>query len=110
MEKTKVLISQCYGGYGLTQEVLNKYKEATGKETKKYDIPRHDKDLIRIVEEIGLDKAGDTFAKLTIIEIPGAQYNVVEYDGYESIDYPEGKDWILVDTPEKRDKYPELFL
>ncbi len=110
MKKVKVLISQCYGGFGLTQEVLKEYEKVTGKDTSIYDIPRHDKDLIRIVEKIGLVESADTFAELTIVEIPGVRYSIIEYDGYESTETPEDYDWTIVDSPESREQFPEYFL
>lgn len=50
------------------------------------DIPRDDKDLIRVVEELG-EKANGSCASLSVVEIPdGIKWEIDEYDGNESID------------------------
>lgn len=51
-----------------------------------YDLDREDKDLIRVIKELGV-KADGTFSKLKIIEIPeDIEYTIEEYDGIESIE------------------------
>ena len=51
-----------------------------------YDLDREDKDLIRVIKELGT-KADGTFSKLKIIEIPeDIEYTIEEYDGLESIE------------------------
>lgn len=46
---------------------------------------RTDKDLIKVIEELG-DKANGACAKLKIVEIPdGIEYEIDEYDGIETI-------------------------
>lgn len=59
------------------------------------DYPRHDKNLVRLVEELG-DKANGDFAQLKVIEIDGNRYNINEYDGLESICLPEHMHWIVI--------------
>ena len=50
-----------------------------------HDIPRDDKDLIAVVEEMGSAASG-RFAKLEIVEIPdGVEWEIEEYDGLEWI-------------------------
>jgi len=47
------------------------------------DIPRDDPNLIKVVEEMG-EKANDSCAKLTIVEIPDdVDWKIEEYDGSE---------------------------
>lgn len=49
------------------------------------DVCRHDKDLIRVIEELG-EKVNGSCAKLAIEEVPkGTLYRIDEYDGYESV-------------------------
>ena len=51
-----------------------------------YALDREDKDLIRVIKELGT-KADGTFSKLKIIEIPeDIEYTIEEYDGLESIE------------------------
>ena len=59
-------------------------------------LPRHDKDLVAVVEELG-DKANDYCAKLEVVEINSNLYRITEYDGIESIETPEYMDWIKVE-------------
>lgn len=57
------------------------------------DIPRHDPELVRVVEELGSDAYG-RHAKLTVCDIPsGYSYRITEYDGYESIELRDNIDW-----------------
>lgn len=62
-----------------------------------YDIycPRHDKDLVAVVEELGEEASGDC-ANLVVAEIPGNIYRIDEYDGYESIETPNSVEWITI--------------
>jgi hypothetical protein len=49
------------------------------------DIDRDDSDLIKVVEEFGKE-ANDDYSELVIIEIPdGVDWEIDEYDGYETI-------------------------
>lgn len=59
------------------------------------DCPRHDKNLVRIVEELG-DKANGRCAQLKVTEIEGNRYIVDEYDGLESICLPEDIRWVVI--------------
>lgn len=61
-----------------------------------YDVPRHDKDLVAVVEELGEESFGDC-AKLSVVEIESNMYRIDEYDGNESIITPDtGFDWIVI--------------
>lgn len=61
-------------------------------------IPRNDKHLIQVVEELG-EEANSVFSRLTIVEIKnGRQYKINEYNGYESIEYRDIDDeWELAE-------------
>lgn len=96
----KVVINKCYGGFGLSKEACELYAERKGLDVGLWngtwqffenggfydrEIPRDDKDLIEIVEQLG-DKANGGYAKLSIVEIPdGVDWCVEEYDGNEWI-------------------------
>ena len=86
-EPMKVVINKCYGGFGISQECLKLYNKLSGK-NEKYDfgLERHDPNLIKAIEELGIEKARDGLAKLKIVEIPdGKEYDIEEYDGFEHI-------------------------
>ena len=57
------------------------------------NVDRHDPVLVQVVEELG-DKANGQCAKLRIAEVSGP-YRIDEYDGSESVETPEGYDWII---------------
>ena len=57
--------------------------------------PRHDKDLVEVVEELGTEANGDC-AKLCVAEILGNIYRISEYDGWEWVETPESVDWITI--------------
>ncbi len=62
------------------------------------DIPRNDKHLIQVVEELGA-KANNICSKLKVVEIENSRwYKIDEYDGYESIEYRDIDDeWELAE-------------
>lgn len=50
------------------------------------DISRDDKNLIKVIEELG-EEANDCFADLEIVEIPdGTDWTISEYDGMETVE------------------------
>ena len=61
-------------------------------------IPRHDPMLVAVVEELG-EVASGKHAKLKVQEISGSLYRIDEYDGSESVQEPDGIEWINVDAP-----------
>ena len=84
----KVVINQCWGGFGLSEQALERYTELKNirKPVLAWQIKeRNDPALVQTVEELG-DKASDELAELSIIEIPdGTRYTIHDYDGMESI-------------------------
>jgi hypothetical protein len=101
----KVLINDCYGGYGISLEAEQLYlqkkgisyelleeKFGVGKylingEETYLQLRRDDQVLIEVFEEIGSERASGIHAELSISEIPdGADYSIHEYDGIEYID------------------------
>ena len=91
----QIVINVKYGGFHLSDEAKEKYKEATELvDRPKYwyfhsDVRRDDPILIRIITEMGLEKAAGYYAKLKIIEIP----DDVPEDGWEIMDY-DGIEWV----------------
>jgi|APCry1669188910_1035180.scaffolds.fasta_scaffold38578_3 hypothetical protein len=90
----KVVINNCFGGFGLSEKALARYNELcmldasriTDKEiTHYYDIERNDPLLVQVVEELGKESYGD-YSVLKIVDIPdGISWYIQEYDGLESI-------------------------
>lgn len=81
----RVVINSCHGGFGLSDEAVNRYKELTGvTDLKSYDdISRDDPYLISAIKELG-DKANGSYAELKIVEIPAdVDWTIKEYDGSE---------------------------
>jgi hypothetical protein len=110
---TKVVINQCYGGFGLSAQATQRYLElkgTTGVVIKKDqygdlrayvddefyydgDMDRTDPILVQVVEELG-KHANGAHAKLKVVEIgKGVQYRINEYDGNESIEYADDINW-----------------
>lgn len=81
----KVVINTCYGGFGLSDEAMERYKILKGitEEVYYWDIERDDPALVQVVEEMG-DASFGSFACLKIVDIPdGIQWGIEEYDGSE---------------------------
>ena len=84
----KVVINDCYGGFGLTDASLNEYKIRKGITDENfwyYDIPRDCPVLVAMVEEQGTAVNGG-FADLKIVEVPDdVNWYIEEYDGNEHV-------------------------
>jgi hypothetical protein len=82
----KVVINDCYGGFGLTDAALEEYKDRKGITDPNfyyYDITRDCPVLVEMVERGDVD--GD-FSELKVVEIPdGVNWYIEEYDGMEHI-------------------------
>lgn len=102
----KVVINNCYGGFGLSQLALHtlheKYPEMVvvyegylGEESMylKDNIQRHDSRLIEIVEELGSEDASGDCAELKVEVLLSPMYRISEYDGFETLYQPEGFEW-----------------
>jgi hypothetical protein len=93
---TKVVYNACYGGFGLSQEAMDRYTELSGV-TDFYarDLRRSDPFLVQVVEELGED-ANDGFSNLAIRDVPvGTYWRIDEYDGFERVMTMEEYDWEL---------------
>jgi hypothetical protein len=82
----KIVINNCYGGFGLSKEALALYNERSGAVvTCDFNIKRDDPILVEVVEQLGED-AANRFAELKVVEIPDdVQWQIEEYDGNEWI-------------------------
>ena len=112
----KVVYNACYGGFSLSREAVllaRKYSKNPkwGGATIKGDIydsgqvcnsdygyiddliARHDPILVKVVEELGVEKAGGSLSNLKIAEVDGP-YRIDEYDGFESVETPNSYDWV----------------
>ena len=109
----KVVINDCYGGFGLSIPAMKKllarknitgvvFKDLFGKSIDveddsscgyamydcngkyfRFDYERNDTDLVAVVEELG-DKANGFASDLKIVDIPDdVEYTIEEYDGSE---------------------------
>ena len=81
-----IVINNCYGGFGLSDQAALRYKEMAGiKDTNWYsrDIPRDDPYLVQLVRDMGM-AANGAHANLKIVEVPGdVEWQIEEYDGNE---------------------------
>lgn len=84
----KVVISTCYGGFGLSEAAISRAVELGHIATdtyKQFDDDQSNPILVQVVEELG-DAANTRFSELKVIEIPGdVKWVVEEYDGLEHI-------------------------
>lgn len=108
----KVVINRCYGGFGLSDQAVERYAELKGmklvriKEERSlggaswhidgiedddhyfssYSISdRADPLLIQVIEEMG-EKANGWCSELAIVDIPDdVKWHISEYDGYEHV-------------------------
>ena len=96
---TKIVVNDCYGGFGLSVEAMQLYRTYKGITGDLWvgDIARHDPALIRVVEELGGERASGRCARLVIEEIAGKVYRITEYDGYEGVETPGLVDWIVAE-------------
>jgi hypothetical protein len=92
---TKVVYNACFGGFTLSPKAENRLEEL-GLHCDYYrKICRHDHRLVQVVEELG-EEANGSFSRLAIVELKGDRYRIDEYDGNETVQEPEGLDWIQV--------------
>ena len=100
----KVVYNACYGGFILSDAAarsLNKRKGADVVDVKYgiYNGPRHDADLVAVVEELGAAASG-IVSNLCIKDITGDLYRIDKYDGYESVQEPDDICWVHINSSE----------
>ena len=66
-------------------------------------IPRHDKDLVAVVEELG-SAANGSCASLEIEKIATPMYRISDYDGCETVETPDNIGWVVIETNELPEK------
>jgi hypothetical protein len=96
----KVVYNGCYGGFSLSQLAADLLAKRKGwdESDNRPDLPRHDHDLIAVVEALGCETASGDYAALAIFELPdGERYRIDEYDGSERVMTPEDYEWILAE-------------
>lgn len=95
--KYSIVVNNCYGGFSLSKEgveyMRNHGVECEDEYSLTYDFPRHHPVLVKMVEELGSEKASGRYAKLAIEKIKSPFYLIDEYDGIESVITPD-IDWI----------------
>lgn len=113
---TKIVFNACFGGFGLSDEAMERYAEIKGwqfikdtlgswstskiidlkgNEYSQYDLEgdRTDPVLIQVIEELGA-VANGWAADLQIADLPrGTRYRIDEYDGSESVMTMDDYDW-----------------
>lgn len=91
----KVVYNACYGGFGLSEKARNLLNELKGEEVDYYDLPRHDKDLVAVVEELG-SEANGMFASIRVATINSDRYRISEHDGWEMVITPEEEQYVVI--------------
>lgn len=111
----KIVINGCYGGFCLSREAVEWLNEHynMGIKISEYfpdanspDIERYDPRLVECVETLGSDVASGEYAHLEVHTIPGNKYIIDEYDGVETLYWPEMSRW--EEVPDE-DKLKELI-
>jgi hypothetical protein len=82
----EIVINSCYGGFGLSPEALELYKNIHPVPVESWRIRRDDPDLVFVVKKLG-EKADGSCAKLKIVEIPEEiDWIITDYAGIEQIE------------------------
>jgi hypothetical protein len=82
----KIVINNCWGGFGLSDQAVEMYRELSGKEDfSEFTMERDDPILIQVVETLGEDADG-RYSELKVVEIPDdVDWYIHDYDGMETI-------------------------
>jgi len=82
----KIVINDCYGGFGLSDAALERYNTLTGKSVEYFwDLERDDPVLVQVVEQMG-EVANGKYSELKIVEVPdGVKWYIHEYGGMEHV-------------------------
>lgn len=86
---TKIVINDCYGGFGISEKAINRLKQLGLHDANKFYfddyILRSDPMLVQVVEELGSEASGK-HAELIIKEIPyQVDWDIDDYDGIETV-------------------------
>ena len=103
--KFAVAYNSCFGGFALSKKAVAKLAVLKGFDPLNltseqnfsllYKIERHDKDLIKVIEELG-ESANGECAKLSIMYLNSPIYKIDEYDGNETVKQPHSYEWTLI--------------
>lgn len=105
----KIVINGCFGGFNLSREAvewLNEHYNMGIEIDERYpdsndpDIKRYDPRLVECVETLGRRRASGMFASLEVCTIAGNKYLIEDYDGLETLYWPEMDSWDEI--PEKK--------
>lgn len=89
---TRVVISERFGGFGLSPAASARLKELGADEYAR-DLRRDDPRLLQVVDEFGPSEASGGYAKLVVVEIPDdVKWHVHEYDGFETL-HEDHRSW-----------------
>ena len=80
----KIVINQCYGGFGLSNAAKAWLKERGFDADLIYPVPRDLPLLVECVETLGSEAASSSCAELKVCEFT-VSWNIKNYDGIESI-------------------------
>lgn len=82
----EIVLNGCYGGFGLSDMVMNRYHELGGKENYGWEVDRCDPILIQILKEFGVGELDDDCTELYIQEFDDRyDYRIEDYDGIETL-------------------------
>jgi len=86
----RIVINRCYGGFGQSNQAVARYRELAWIPEESlfwtYDIPRDSPILLKVIDELGVEKTSGPHANLKVIEIPdGVKWHIADYDGMEHI-------------------------
>jgi len=90
----KIVINNCFGGFGLSDIALARYNELAGTNRTEYiyGIERNDPLLVQVVEELGAS-ADNIYSELKIVDVPDdVKWYIHEYDGLEAV-YEQHRIW-----------------
>lgn len=80
----KVLFNNCYGGFNFSKAFIEAHPEI-----KCGECSRTSPELIKMVEDFGLERASNNFSAMAIAFVPdkATDWWIDEYDGYEFVYY-----------------------
>lgn len=83
----RIAISRDYGGFNITEEAFELYKERSGSLLEyDWEISRDDPILIEVIEEMAKKGLKYTRGHIKIVDIPdGVVWYIQNYDGIETI-------------------------
>ena len=86
IKPVKVIYNNCYGGFMLSEEAIDEIKKRKKLKLDEevYELPRHDKDLVSVVEELG-DKANGLTSNLEIDFVYSSINKIEDFDGLETV-------------------------